>query len=498
MKKYTLIILTLLTTINVFTQTPGSLDLSFGDAGIVITDLSNYSDFVYSMAIQTDGKIVVTGESYNGENTDFSLVRYNTDGTLDNTFGTDGIVTTDINNLNDETRAIAIQTDGKIVVTGISSNGTDYDIAVIRYNSDGTLDNTFGTNGIVITPVGEYYDWPYAVAIQTDGKIVVTGNIYITYYNSDIIVIRYNTDGTLDNSFGAEGKVITAVSSTDDNASAVAVQTDGKIVTAGSSGTDFAVLRYNTNGTLDNTFGTNGIIITDNGFARAIILQTDGKIVTAGGSDADFAVVRYNTDGTLDNTFGTNGIVRTDINDKSNYAWAVAIQTNGKIVTAGYSYNDDMNTDFALVRYNINGTLDNTFGTDGIVTTDIENYSNQVRAVAIQNDGKIVVAGTLFYEPSDFALARYAGDPVGINEHIIDKKISVYPNPTTGIIKIKTKNLPAGQAGIQTIEVTDITGKIISILKDKTEIDLSKEPKGIYFVKVITNNGIAVEKIVLE
>ncbi|MCE5211031.1 MAG: Ig-like domain-containing protein [Deltaproteobacteria bacterium] len=398
---------------------PGSLDTTFGTDGIVTTPVGSGDDIANALGIQSDGKIVVAGTAYNGSDYDFAAVRYNSDGSRDSTFDTDGIVTTPIGSSDDSANALGIQSDGKIVIAGSTYNGSDYDFAVVRYNSNGTLDTTFGTGGIVTTPIGSSDDSAYALGIQSDGKIVVAG---YTYNGSDydFAVVRYNSDGSLDSTFDTDGIVTTLIGSTYDLPNALGIQSDGKIVVAGStfngSNDDFAVVRYYSNGTLDATFGTGGIVTTSIGssddIAHALgIQQSDGKIVIAGstfnGSKYNFAVVRCNSNGTLDTTFGTGGIVTTSIGSSDDIAYALSIQSDGKIVAAGYTYNGS-DYDFAIARYNLNGTLDTTFGTGGTVTTPIGSGDDMAYALGIQSDGKIVAAGSTYYGSiNNFAVVRY-------------------------------------------------------------------------------------------
>jgi len=500
----------LLISINgIFAQTSGSLDLSFGGTGIVITDVAGGNDVSRSVAIQTDGKIVVAGTS----DYDFAVVRYNTDGTLDSTFGTGGKVITPVGSIWDFASAIAIQTDGKIVVAGSSNNGSDYDFALVRYNTDGTLDTTFGTSGKVITPVGNSYDdEAYAVAIQTNGKIVAAGSGYSgsgPFFENELV--RYNTDGTLDTTFGTGGKVITIVRD-GSKASSVTIQTDGKIVVAGESvsGTnyDFAVVRYNTNGTLDATFGTGGKVIIDIGsdhdYAYAVVTQDDGKIIAIGYTNVPncyFAVVRCNTDGILDTTFGTGGKVITPVGSIDDRARTGVIQTDGKIVVAGYSDNGS-NNDFAVVRYNTNGTLDNTFGTDGIVITAIGDFRDEASAVAIQTDGKIVAVGYSYNNGSnnDFVVVRYIGVVNNIPEIKESDNFVVFPNPTDNSFFIEAY-IAADNHGI--IKIYDLKGELLKelVLKkgsNKTMVHTSGWRKGIYICNLIINGKIIKsEKMVL-
>ena len=409
-------------------QTPGSLDSSFGNGGKVITPIGNAEDIAVAMALQSDGKIVTAGgTTISQTDVDFALARYNTDGSLDTSFGNGGRVITRIGSFDDAANAVAIQPDGKIVAAGISGSSPNYDFALIRYNTNGTLDTSFGVGGKVITPVGSGNDEARAVLIQSDGRIIAVGSTG-NYPNTDFALVRYNTNGSLDTSFGVNGKVITTIGSGSsvDEARAAALQPDGRIVAAGHSyvGTqspEFALARYNTDGSLDTSFGTGGKVVTPIGAsgdtANAVAIQSDGKIVVAGYSSVgpinlDIALVRYNINGTLDNTFGTSGKVITPIGTSDEIANEVIIQPNGKIVAVGWSESSVPSYDFALVRYNMDGSLDTSFGVGGKVVTPIGDSTDFGTAAALQPDGKIVVAGYSWVGPFnfDFALARYLGD----------------------------------------------------------------------------------------
>ncbi|MGO8714932.1 MAG: delta-60 repeat domain-containing protein [Smithella sp.] len=396
----------------------GSLDTTFGTGGIVTTPIGSYDAYAYALGIQSDGRILAAGYSSNGSNYDFALVRYNTNGSLDTTFGTGGTVTTPIGSGNAIANALGIQSDGNIVATGSSYNGSNYDITLVRYKTNGSLDTTFGTGGIVTTPIGSYDAYAYALAIQSDGRIVVSG-YSSNGSNYDFALVRYNTDGSLDTTFGTGGIVITPMGSGYDIAYALAIQSDGRILAAGNSyngsNYNFALVRYNTNGSLDTTFGTGGIVTTPIGTgdseALALGIQSNGNILAAGksfnGSHYDFTLVRYSTNGSLDTTFGTSGIVTTPIGNYDSYAIALGIQSDGNILAAGKSP-DGSNNDFALVRYNTNGSLDTTFGTGGIVTTPVGNGADYANALVIQSDGNILAAGkSLNGSHYDFTLVRY-------------------------------------------------------------------------------------------
>jgi uncharacterized delta-60 repeat protein len=331
----------------------GSLDACFDMDGKLTTDFYPDSASGHAMAIQTDGKIVLAGNS----TYDFALARYNTNGSLDSTFDGDGKLITDFPSSDDDVFAIGIQADGKIVVAGYSKIGSNFDVLLARFNTNGSLDTTFDTDGKVVTDFGSS-DEAYALGIQADGKIVVAGYSKIGSSNSDVLLARFNTNGSLDTTFDTDGKVVTDFGSTDE-AHALGIQADGKIVTAGASGGSFALARYSPNGALDTTF------------------DTDGKVITP--------IALFDS------------------------ASALGIQADGKIVVSGsitVSYPPARDIDFALVRYNTNGSLDTTFDGDGKVTTAFAGLDGN-RALGIQADGKIVVAGHHVYSGSDFALARY-------------------------------------------------------------------------------------------
>jgi uncharacterized delta-60 repeat protein len=397
----------------------GALDPTFGYGGKVLTDFGEGRlDFAHAMVIQiqSDGKIVAAGNSDpNGEATsDFALARYNPDGTLDPTFNATGTVLTDFSGGSSREEgpwALAIQSDGKIVAAG-GSDASSYppDFALARYNPDGTLDPTFNGTGKVLTDFSSGRDNAYAVAIQSDGKIVAAGAAEdASVTSSDFALARYNPDGALDPTFNGTGKVLTDFSGPGglDVAWALAIQSDGKIVAAGSG-----LARYNPDGTLDPTFNATGKLLTDF-FARALAIQSDGKIVVAGSSTAngssDFALARYNPDGTLDPTFNGTGKVLTDFSGSGSGdgALSMAIQSDGKIV-AGGSSDASGSIDFALARYRSSGRLDRRFGANGKVLTDFTRSFDDAQALAIQSDGKIVAAGaSRAIDTSDFALARY-------------------------------------------------------------------------------------------
>lgn len=242
---------------------PGTLDGDFDADGKLITAIGTGDDFCYAVAVQPDGKVLAVGYSMNANDPDFAIIRYNIDGTLDNSFDADGIVTTDFGDW-DEATSVALQSDGKIVVAGYAFNGSTFEFALARYNTNGSLDTTFATTGKMTTDVGFGDDFGQAVAIQSDGKIVVSGGSDAGSGSGDFAVVRYDATGITDGSFGSGGVVVTDFASGGATNNGMAIQTDGKIVLSGGldngSDIDFVTVRYNSDGSLDLTFSVDGIV----------------------------------------------------------------------------------------------------------------------------------------------------------------------------------------------------------------------------------------------
>ena len=388
---------------------PGDLDPTFGTAGKAFTSFGRPDRFGDAAAVQDDGKIVTAGTSRGIVSMDFALMRFNTDGSIDTTFGVGGKVVTDFGDTSEIVTAIAIQTDGKIVAVGTRSN---YSFAMARYNIDGTLDTTFDGDGKVTNSL----ELGSAVVIAPDGKIITVGGAYASS------VARFNADGSLDTTF--EGDGIAGIPSGGYSnlyffAKAVAVQADGKVVAAGftsdysvtPSRVYFTLFRFNANGSVDTTFDGDGratAFYNDRqSLAYAVAIQPDGKIVTVGeylDRTLYFAAARHNADGTLDTTFGFQGTTTFGFSGSGDRAEAVAIQPDGKIVMAGIGYN----VSFAMARLNPNGTLDTTFDGDGLLFTPFSAYSG-ISSIATIADGRIVAVGNGFGNENSINLnvARY-------------------------------------------------------------------------------------------
>ncbi|MBA3544794.1 MAG: hypothetical protein H0T83_10210 [Chthoniobacterales bacterium] len=432
------IALGLLTLAPVAQATDGDLDPAFGTGGFVTTDFNRSTDIAYAVARQADGKLVVAGTTYTNNDysgEDFALIRYNTDGTIDTTFGANGKVRTDFPGLAAVISSVVIQADGKILVAGgafpLFTFVGDFELA--RYNPDGSLDTTFGSGGIVTTSFPGQGSYAFALALQADGKIIAAGTDFVAFSSddssdTDFGIARYNPDGTPDLTFGSGGQITTDFDGFNDDAFSVLIQPDGKIVAVGSAKNpanfyDFAAARYLANGTIDTTFGTAGKVRTDFGDrnfdqARSAALQSDGKIVAAGfaisqnGLTQNFALARYGPNGILDTTFSSDGITQIDFGSCCQSAYSVLLQTDGKIVTVGYPNSESSDGDFLLARLTTSGALDSTFGIGGKVRASLGDLNDGANGALLQSDGKIVAVGfhpTPSSKFSEFAVARFLG-----------------------------------------------------------------------------------------
>ncbi|MEC3918804.1 hypothetical protein [Nocardia sp. CDC160] len=404
-----------------------ALDSGFGSGGKVTTDLGSRGDRARAVAVQPDGKIVVAGSAQDptqGDN--FAVVRYTPDGQLDTGFGDHGKVSTDFGGKADVANAVAIESDGKIVVAGTShGTATGDNIALARYTSDGKPDTGFGDGGKVSTDLGTQADHANAVAVQSDGKIVVAGSTRDPAQGDNFVVMRYAPDGKPDTGFGRDGVISTDFGGKADVANAVAVQSDGKIVAAGTShgttgGDNIAVSRYTSDGTLDTGFGDGGRVSTDLGsqadHANAVALTSEGRIVIAGSTHDsaqgdNFVLVRYTADGKQDMGFGDNGKASTDFGGKADTASGLAITRDGKLVAAGTSTGTATGDNIAVARYTAEGKPDTGFGDGGKVSTDLGTQADHANAVAVQSDGKILIVGSTAdpQQGDNFLVVRHNG-----------------------------------------------------------------------------------------
>jgi uncharacterized delta-60 repeat protein len=390
----------------------GILDTSFATNGFNLITPGT-SDAIEDLAVQSNDQIVVGGYATVGGKSTFAVARYNSNGSLDTTFATNGFnVTTPGTSTFDRISSIALQSDGKIIAGGVSKIAGSNTFTMARYNINGSLDTTFGTNGYnFTTPSGASASVIIDLAIQSDGKIVAGGTATVGG-NHGFALARYNIDGSIDTTFGTNGfNLITPT--TYDEIYTITIQPDGKTVAGGYAyvgGTYvWALARYNTNGSIDTTFGTNGFSLITPGiddYIYALAVQSDGKIVAGGfvtiGSNYPVVIARYNTNGSLDTSFGTNGSNIITSFSGNNSIEELMIQSDGGIIAGG-----SVNNAFALARYNANGSLDTTFATNGFNLTT-PGTSDSIYGFGVQSSGRIVAGGPATVGGKNvFALARY-------------------------------------------------------------------------------------------
>lgn len=500
---------------------PGDLDPTFGDTegtllsdlGIAMTDVGDQiNDGLRAVFVLPDGKILAVGETV-GDGTcpdctlngDIGVVRYHSNGLEDTTFGTTGVIVReypDPDTANPQPLTVsdaALQADGKIVVVGYTNvslpelnNLVRGRYGLVRLNADGSIDTSFGTNGGVKTGFGDPIDQaqPVSVAIQGDGKIVVVGRLIYgehgaaSDFTADFLVARYNANGSLDTTFDGDGWNVTDFgANANDVVYGVRIQADGKIVVVGYATpvagqvTRMAVARYNANGSLDTGFDGDGRVttnLTDAATLTSAVIQADGKIVVAGynyeGNSLlnalDFVVARYTTTGGLDGTFGAGGIVTTDFAGVRDWAHAIELDADGKILVAGAT-NNVTQGDFSLARYNTNGSLDTTFHDDGRVSIpifgDFLRGSTGAVAMALQSDGKPVLGGTVDTE------AFVRGWDYTVTRHLVAESAAV----TLSSITLNPATVVGGASSTGTATLTAAApagGQIVSLSSSNTSV----------------------------
>ena len=398
----------------------GSLDSSFGTGGKLVTSSALRFN---TIAIRPDGKIVAAGSAINLSprvNDDFVVMRFNPDGSLDTAFGNNGKTATDFFGLSDFVTSCGVSADGKIIVAGRANRGDpatmfdgDYDFGLARYNDNGSLDPTFGNGGKVLTDFSSFRDWATSITLQPDGKIVAVGQYVDAVPSFKLALVRYNANGSLDSTFGAAGKIATTLDMGGAIMTVVARAGNGKIVVGGAGG--FALVRYNQDGSRDTDFRSRGTTTTDffnsGDQANAVAVQDDGKVIAAGVAQNDngvmFALARYNLDGNLDPSFGAGGKVTEGFGRE---IFALLIQPDGRILAGG----KESSGKFGLMRFDEDGSPDQSFGRRGRVETVIFGF-NEIRALALQRDGRIIAVGTgsssaFFNSDSRIVIARYNKD----------------------------------------------------------------------------------------
>jgi uncharacterized delta-60 repeat protein len=457
----------------------GDLDPTFGDGGKVITSLTAVNPERFnSVAIQADGKIVAAGVSVSRDGgEDFAVARYLPTGAPDPGFGGGtghpGVVLTD-RGAADEATAVLIQPDQKILVAGVAGLNDPFPTAtLVRYLPDGSRDQTFGDHGVALGEFALRGDLPVRIALQPDGKILLAFSANTGSNSNDVALTRYTAAGAPDASFGSNprGTVLVDFGATD-SPQGVAVQPDGKIVVAantqaaGSLHVQVALARLDPSGNPDPHFGSGGKVLaadTHGDLIDSLVLQPDGKIVVGGyegAFGAAFVVDRFNADGTADGGFGAGGRAAGEFGPGLDVGAALALQPDGKILQAGYSEGPtaDGHLNVALLRYNADGSLDGTFGAGGKALADLTPSNDLGRAVAVQADGGIVVAGEV-QSPNDFAVMRFEGrDSLTLGPGTADASVILLDG-----MRVSAKALAGGPPGgrLQRLTLRNVSGEAI-------------------------------------
>lgn len=512
MKHVLILAIALFTQFNLLLSQDGILDPTFDLDGFVRMDINNSNDVMKSIVTQADGKIIVVGYTSNLSSDNYCLARFNLDGSIDNGFGLNGVVVTAFPN-SSVASDVAIQNDGKIVVAGHTGN----EFAIARYTTSGLLDTSFGNQGIAYTSFSGNGAITEALKIQTNGKIIVGGQVLDSPPDgSSFVLVRYNQDGTLDTTFGIGGIVTTDVApgaglNALDQLKDLAIQQNGKIVVSGLSGPNTVLIRYNSEGSLDLNFDSNGMKVYNysqigNSSFSGLDIQQDGKIIAVGFSTgmngfSDLLVVRHNIDGSLDNNFGNLGIIIIELSQEQDGAVDVRLQEDNKILVGGFI--NDTIFKCALARYDTNGNPDLTFGINGLVKTAIDPFYNGLEAIAIQADGKILTTGFVGNYPYDFAIARYTSTVLStpIQAEVVTE-LSIFPNPTSD--KVTVNFVPKNNEDLL-LSVYNTSGQMLyekiktslnPPLKTTETIQLEDYTNGVYFIDISSSETHQLIKVV--
>ncbi len=406
----------------IFGGVTGGLDRTFDSDGKLTTVVSSAAglDSARNVAVQADGKIVVVGQATDGA-TDMAIVRYNRNGTLDTTFDSDGKVTIDFFGSTDDANTVVILSDGKILVGGYATQSTQQRFVLVRLNPNGSLDTTFDGDGKAYAIFTTENAVGIKLLVQDDGKYLLGGRVGISP-NLEFAAARFNTDGTLDTSFDTDGRVTLSISTANDTFWTMALQNNQRILLIGGtlaasiSNSNWVIARLLQDGSLDPAWDTDGIVTTDftgnSDIAFGVDIQPNNRIVISGSAanpNSDMAVARYLVDGSLDTSFDTDGKQSLNFGGSAtDSARSVFVQPDGSLILAGQS-NVGLTNDFALIKYSSTGVLDGTFnGGTGRTLIDFGGFSDVMNNAVMGPDGKILIVGPveLTSGNNDFGIAR--------------------------------------------------------------------------------------------
>jgi uncharacterized delta-60 repeat protein len=502
-------------------QNAGELYTGFNGTGYYMQDFYSNIDVINDVALQEDHKIVAAGVSFTAAwNVEVNIVRVDPEGNLDVNFGTNGAVNYAppvTGYYEAHAMSVCIKDDGKILVAGgVLNESFQFDFLLIQLNPDGSFDADFGTNGISIVSVNQFGTMAQDMVIDGDGKILLAGTVGNADFMNTPAVVRINTDGSLDETFGNMGVAQLPVVGSDNEFSSICLQPDGKILASGHISLErepwvyyFAALvaRFNADGSLDNTFGTDGTVVhnqndQDDEFF-GMDLNADGEIICGGFTNVmwetfDMFMMKFDVNGNPVADFGDNGVV-TFNKEPYNVIYDLLVQSDNKILVCG-SIGDFApgNNDFALVRFLENGDLDNSFGNYGYVLNDFFGEQDEINSLALDGNDKIYVGGKSLNSNGtnrDFTIACYVNDiSTSVSSSPDSREVNAYPNPASDYLNID--NCIGSEVSVYSTDGKLQYSAVIS--NEHFRIDVSNMHKGIYAVVISGEAGITSTKVVVD
>jgi uncharacterized delta-60 repeat protein len=481
----------------------GEIDPSFGNNGFVEIAIGPYLDSkIRDTKLDSEQNIFSVGSAHNGTFSELFVLKLLPNGSPDNSFSGDGKATIPSFNTNTFGTCLSIDSQNRIVVAGHHYAVPYQQVFLARFLSNGTIDNTFGENGTLSIPIGNNNAYCNDVTIDNNDRIVIAGYVNFDNLGEDFFVMRFDNTGNFDTSFGNNGIVGNVNDISSGYHPNLAIQEDNKIIVAGTGGIagtpHYCVLRFNTDGSLDSDFNNDGIVTTfiagEYNSPYGVALRSDGSIITGGLSgywqSVDISFSQYSDNGDLDTSFGNNGTLTQNVNGGTDQVTDLILQPDEKMLASVATVGPDGTYDYFVIRYNVDGTLDNTFGLSGLVQVEFPNIDARAESLVLQNDGKIVVAGYSQTINTNYtAFVRLSsGLPVDIDERTSKPSTQIYPNPTTHYLTIRDNHGPIGS-----VRFFDIYGKEIHprcAQSDKSQWDLSSLSSGNYFLQITIGDDI--------
>jgi len=490
---------------SLFAQSPGSLDVDFGTSGFETYDVNGLDDRAENLTLLQDGNILCSGKTQVGLfSFDMLAVNVLSTGVLESSFGQDGFIIKELVSTNDGISDFFELEDGEVLAVGFTTVTDNSDYALLLYDSDGNEQQTFGTNGLLTVDIGGISNVPGSSSFTSASNLLIVGNM-----GDSICLSKMNGYTEIDISFGESGHVFHDLTPNEDFAADLQLLADGSMVVAGYTGSgalsDGFISMFHADGSVKNSFGNAGFLNLSLSSSYDIAVSSrvlpDNRILVIGSawdntSTSEFFALRLMPDGSYDNSFGTNGIVRYDIGSGDDYASALVLQPDGKAIIGGTANNGNDNN-FCLIRINEDGSLDPTFGNNGIVITEVSPDNDGIADMELQADGKLVVAGTARVGTNDdIAIARYhTGINTSVAEIGAESKLSVFPNPAVNQLTVTSEKT------LNNVELLDALGRTVltqTSNANRFQLDLSQIPSGIYLLRATDGERMFTQKVVKE